>query len=57
MLVVMKNQEAHDAINKSYEHGFVTEVECDQFPLGLDESVIQALSAKKQEPDFALSRK
>ena len=51
----MKNQEAHDAINKSYEHGFVTEVECDQFPLGLDESVIRALSAKKHEPDFMLA--
>ncbi len=54
MLVAMKNQEAHDAINKSYEHGFVTDVECDQFPLGLDESVIRALSEKKKEPDFML---
>ena len=51
----MKNQEARDVLNKSYEHGFVTDVDCEQFPLGIDESVVTALSHKKKEPEFMLA--
>ncbi len=35
-----------------YKYGFVTEVETDSLPKGLNEEIIRALSAKKQEPDF-----
>lgn len=37
-----------------YKYGFVTEVETDTLPKGLDEGIIRALSAKKNEPDFML---
>lgn len=37
-----------------YKYGFVTEIESDQLPKGLDEEMIRLLSAKKQEPAFML---
>jgi Fe-S cluster assembly protein SufB len=41
-------------INKEYKPGFVTDVESDTLPPGLDETVIRAISAKKNEPSFML---
>ena len=43
-----------DLIGREYKEGFVTEVETDTFPPGLDEDVIRALSTKKNEPEFML---
>ena len=37
-----------------YTAGFVTDIESDTFPKGLDESVVRAISAKKQEPEWML---
>ncbi len=39
---------------KEYEHGFVTEIEAETFPPGLNEGVIRAISAKKNEPEWML---
>ncbi|NPC74321.1 Fe-S cluster assembly protein SufB [Corallococcus exiguus] len=39
---------------KGYQAGFVTQVESDTLPPGLDEDVIRVLSAKKNEPAFML---
>lgn len=39
---------------RQYEHGFVTEIESETFPVGLNEEVIRLLSAKKNEPEFML---
>ena len=38
--------------NREYEHGFVTAVDQETLPPGLDESVIRSISAKKNEPDW-----
>ena len=35
-----------------YEWGFVTDIESESFPPGLNEDVIRALSAKKNEPEW-----
>lgn len=43
-----------NAVNKSYEHGFVTDIESDTLPPGLNEEVIRTISAKKNEPEFLL---
>ena len=43
-----------DLIGRDYKEGFVTEIETDTFPPGLDENVIRALSTKKNEPEFML---
>jgi Fe-S cluster assembly protein SufB len=40
--------------NREYEHGFVTEVETETVPRGLNEDVIRLISAKKGEPDWLL---
>ena len=41
-------------INKEYKPGFVTDLESDTLPPGLDERVIQTISEKKNEPPFML---
>jgi len=41
-------------MERDYPHGFVTDVETDTFPPGLDESIIRQLSLIKKEPDFML---
>ncbi len=41
-------------INSEYKWGFTTDVEADTFPKGLNEDVVRALSAKKQEPEWLL---
>ena len=40
--------------NKEYKYGFVTEIEADTLPKGLNEDIIRQLSAKKNEPEFML---
>jgi len=41
-------------IGQKYRHGFVTDIESDTVPPGLDEDVIKLISRKKNEPDFML---
>jgi Fe-S cluster assembly protein SufB len=41
-------------IHKEYKPGFVTDLEADTLPPGLNEDVIRAISAKKNEPEFML---
>ncbi len=38
--------------NREYEHGFVTDVEQETLPPGLDESVIREISSRKNEPEW-----
>ena len=47
-------QEINNLINQEYKQGFVTELETDTFPIGLDEDVIHRLSKVKNEPEFML---
>lgn len=42
------------ASGSEYKYGFITEVETDSLPKGLNEDVIRAISAKKEEPEFML---
>src|SRR5882757_10561748 len=39
---------------QDYKWGFVTEIEDEQVPAGLDEGTIRLISAKKREPEFML---
>jgi Fe-S cluster assembly protein SufB len=41
-------------IDQPYKHGFVSDIEADVVPKGLDESVIRLISHKKNEPDWLL---
>ena len=49
-----KPENVENLVNRRYEHGFVTDIEMDTFPPGLDEDVIRAISARKNEPEFML---
>ncbi|HEX6637211.1 MAG TPA: Fe-S cluster assembly protein SufB [Steroidobacteraceae bacterium] len=39
-------------LSKSYRHGFVTNIDSDTLPPGLDEDVVRFISRKKKEPEF-----
>jgi len=41
-------------VGKGYEHGFVTDIETEVIPAGLDEDVIRLISARKNEPEWVL---
>jgi Fe-S cluster assembly protein SufB len=41
-------------VNREYAYGFVTDVETDTIPRGLNEDVIRLISSKKNEPAFML---
>ena len=40
------------AVAQPYRHGFVTDIESDSLPPGLDHDVVRAISRKKGEPQF-----
>ena len=42
-------------VNQPYKHGFVTDIESDVAPKGLNEDIIRLISAKKNEPDWLLT--
>jgi Fe-S cluster assembly protein SufB len=39
-------------LERGYQHGFVTDIESDTVPPGLDEDVVRLISRKKGEPQF-----
>ena len=39
-------------VNREYAAGFVTDIDAETLPPGLDESVVRAISAKNQEPEW-----
>ena len=41
-------------VKKDYKYGFVTDVEADAAPPGLNEDIVRLISAKKNEPQFML---
>ncbi len=43
-----------DLANQEYKYGFVTDVEQESLPPGLNEDVIRLISAKKHEPEWLL---
>lgn len=49
-----ENEIIEDFTTREYEYGFVTDIDMDILPPGLNEEVIQFISAKKNEPDWLL---
>lgn len=43
------------ALSQPYRHGFVTDIEADALPPGLDEDTVRAISRRKREPAFLLN--
>jgi Fe-S cluster assembly protein SufB len=48
------DKEVQEFVRREYKHGFVTDIEADTVPPGLNEDVIRLISAKKNEPEFML---
>jgi Fe-S cluster assembly protein SufB len=49
-----KPTDIESLVGQKYRHGFVTDIESDTVPPGLDEGVIRLISRKKGEPQFML---
>ena len=43
-----------EIVSQPYKYGFITEIETEKIPKGLNEDVIRLISAKKNEPEFLL---
>ena len=41
-------------VSQPYKYGFVTDIETEKIPKGLEEEVVQLISSKKNEPEFLL---
>ena len=41
-------------VNREYQYGFVTDIEADAAPRGLNEDIVRLISAKKNEPEWLL---
>jgi Fe-S cluster assembly protein SufB len=50
--VSTKPQDVRSLVEQKYRHGFVTDIDSDSLPPGLNEEVVIAISNKKQEPAF-----
>ncbi len=49
------NPDIDALVSRSYQHGFVTNIESDTVAPGLDEDVVRFISRKKNEPQFLLA--
>jgi len=49
-----KQKEMDELVGREYKHGWVTDIEQDTLPPGLDEDVIRHISKKKSEPEWLL---
>lgn len=51
------DSEMETLIRSDYAEGFVTQIESDTLPPGLDESVIRTISSRKLEPEWMLEKR
>jgi Fe-S cluster assembly protein SufB len=52
--VARPKDQIEELTNREYKYGFVTDIEADAVPRGLNEDIIRTISAKKSEPEFML---
>lgn len=57
MVATEKTIKQVEKLAGSYEAGFVTDIEYDKSPKGLDEDIIRFISAKKNEPGWMLEKR
>src|SRR5690554_5370551 len=50
-----ENELIDEIASKEYEHGFITDIEMDILPPGLNEDTVRFISAKKGEPEWMLA--
>ena len=50
----MENSSAEAFIDEPYKYGFITDIEEEKIPKGINEDIVRLISAKKEEPQFML---
>src|SRR5918996_1956256 len=50
----MATNTVEELARREYKYGFITDIEADSVPAGLNDDVIRLISTKKNEPDFML---
>ncbi|MGH8040859.1 MAG: Fe-S cluster assembly protein SufB [Rudaea sp.] len=50
--MAVERQQIEQTLNRRYDAGFVTDIESESLPPGLDEGIVRAISARKGEPDW-----
>lgn len=53
--MLSEKDQIDELVSREYEHGFVTDIESDTIPPGLNEDVVRLISKKKNEPEFLLN--
>ena len=54
MAIVQETRDQVAALGEKYKYGFVTDIEMERAPRGLDETTVRYISAKKGEPEWML---
>ncbi len=49
------NATLENLANREYQYGFVTDIDADSAPPGLNEDIVRLISAKKEEPEWLLA--
>ena len=49
-----ENNQIEQLTNRDYEYGFVSDIETEYFPKGLNEAIVRRISAYKKEPQWLL---
>jgi len=52
--MLTETSKLEELIGRDYPHGFVTALDTDSVPVGLNEAMIRLISSKKEEPAFML---
>jgi Fe-S cluster assembly protein SufB len=52
--IVLSKDTTEKELSGKYKYGFVTEIESDIVPKGVNEDVVRLISSKKEEPEFLL---
>jgi len=50
-----QNLEIREVLNQPYKYGFQTNIESEDFPIGINEDIVKLISTKKKEPSFLLN--
>jgi len=54
MAAIQETRERIASLGEKYKYGFVTDIEMERAPRGLNEDVVRLISAKKGEPEWML---
>jgi Fe-S cluster assembly protein SufB len=52
--MALANEAVREIVRQDYEHGFVTAIDSETLPPGLDEGTVRAISERKGEPEWML---